>query len=120
MIYQMSSMPAKNKIDEQKKTPKMRIKLKSYDVKMLEASQTKVVSLLVKSWADIVGPVPLPKKKKSFTVLKSNFVYKTSREQYERFTYTRLIDIITTWEKTIEYLQNLTIPVGVSVDIKVY
>lgn len=103
-----------------KKEPKLRIKLKSYDVKMLEASVQKVLGLLKKSGADIVWPVPLPKKRKVYTVIRSNFVYKTSREQFERWTYTRLIDIIQTGPKTIEYLQNLTIPVGVAVDIKVF
>ena len=103
-----------------KKQPKLRIKLKSYDVKMLEASVEKVLGLLEKSGADIIGPVPLPKKRKMYTVLRSNFVKKDAREQFERWTYTRLIDIIQTWAKTIEYLQNLVIPVGVAVDIKVF
>lgn len=102
------------------KKPKLRIKLKSYDVKMLEASLQKVVGLLIKSGAEIVWPVPLPKKRKVYTVIKSNFVYKSSREQFERWTYTRLIDIVQTGPKTIEFLQNLTIPVGVSVDVKVF
>lgn len=103
-----------------KKQPKLRIKLKSYDVKMLEASVEKVLGLLEKSGADMVWPVPLPRKRKMYTVLRSNFVKKDAREQFERWTYTRLIDIVQTWPKTIEYLQNLVIPVGVSVDIKVF
>lgn len=103
-----------------KKQPKLRIKLKSYDIKMLESSVEKVLWLLEKSWAEIVGPVPLPRKRKIYTVLRSNFVKKDAREQFERWTYTRLIDIIQTGPKTIEYLQNLIIPVGVSVDIKVF
>lgn len=101
-------------------TPKLRIKLKSYDVKMLESSVGKVVSLLTKSGADIVGPVPLPRKKKIYTVQKNSFVNKTSREQFERITYTRLIDVTVMGGKTMEYMQNLIIPVGVSVDIKVF
>ena len=107
-------------IKSNKQLPKMRIKLKSYDVRMLESSLTKVMWLLAKSWAETVWPVPLPKKKKVYTVLKSTFVYKYSREQFERYTYTRLIDIVKTGDKTIEQLQNLSIPVGVSVDIKVF
>ncbi len=103
-----------------KKQPKLRIKLKSYDIKMLEASLGKVVNLLTKSGADIVGPVPLPRKRKMYTVLKSNFVYKDAREQFERWTYTRLIDVAETGPKTMEYMQNLVIPVGVSVDVKVF
>lgn len=103
-----------------KSTPKLRIKLKSYDLSMLESSVTKVVWLLVKSWAAIKWPIPLPKKIKKFTVIKSHFVYKDSRDQYERITYTRLIDVVETWSKTVEFLQNLSIPVGVSVEVRVY
>jgi small subunit ribosomal protein S10 len=98
----------------------LRIKLKSYDVRMLESSLNKVVWLLIKSWANIKGPIPLPKKRKTYTVLKSNFVYKDAREQFERITYTRLLDVVETGSKTMEYLQNLSIPVGVLVDVKVY
>jgi len=104
----------------QKTQPKLRIKLKSYDVRMLEASLAKVVWLLAKSGADIKGPIPLPKKRKVYTVLKSNFVYKDAREQFERITYTRLLDVVETGPKTMEYLQNLSIPVGVLVDVKVF
>lgn len=59
-------------------------------------------------------------KRKLYTVLKSNFVYKNAREQFERRTYGRLIDVVKTGSKTVEYLQNLAIPVGVAVDIKIY
>lgn len=100
--------------------PKLRIKLKSYDVKMLESSVSKVVGLLIKSWADIKWPIPLPKKRKLYTVLRSNFKFKDSREQFERMTYSRMIDVTETWPKTMENLQNLSIPVGVLVDIKVF
>lgn len=101
-------------------TPKMRIKLKSYDVKMLEASITKILSLLSKSEAVIVGPVPLPKKRRLYTVQKSHFVNKSAREQFERITYSRLIDVTKLGDKTMEYMQNIVIPVGVLVDVKVY
>ena len=60
-------------------TPKLRIKLKSYDVRMLESSVSKVVGLLVKSGAQIKGPIPLPKKRKVYTVLRSNFKFKKSK-----------------------------------------
>ena len=99
---------------------KLRIKLKSYDIKMLESSVGKVVWLLIKSWANIKWPIPLPKKRKMYTVLRSNFKFKDSREQFERFTYSRMIDVVETWAKTMEYLQNLAIPVGVLVDVKVF
>lgn len=101
-------------------TPKLRIKLRSYDVKMLEASIGKVVSLLSKSGATIVWPVPMPKKRRLYTVQKNSFVNKSSREQFERITYSRLIDVTEVGPKTMEYMQNIIIPVGVLVDVKVY
>ena len=101
-------------------TPKLRIKLRSYDVKMLESSIGKVVSLLSKSWAMIVWPVPMPRRRKLYTVQKNSFVNKTSREQFERITYSRLIDVTEVGQKTMEYMQNIIIPVGVLVDVKVY
>ena len=100
--------------------PKLRIKLKSYDVKMLESSVWKVVGLLIKSWAEVKWPIPLPKKRKLYTVLRSNFTLKDSREQFERMTYSRMVDVTEMWAKTMESLQNLSIPVGVLVDIKVF
>ncbi len=103
-----------------KTSPKMRIRLKSYDLKSLESAVSKVMGLVIKSWASVKGPIPLPKKVNKYTVLKSHFVYKDARDQYERITYSRVVDVIETWEKTVETLQNITIPVGVSVDVKVY
>ena len=101
-------------------SPKLRIKLKSYDVRMLESSVSKVVGLLVKSGAQIKGPITLPKKRKVYTVLRSNFKFKKSREQFERISYTRVVDVVESGSKTMEYLQNLSIPVGVLVDVKVF
>jgi len=101
-------------------TTKLRIKLKSYDLNVLESSIGKIMGLLIKSWASVKGPIPLPKQRKLYTVLRAHFVYKDSREQFERVTYTRLIDVVETWTKTVEFLQNLTIPVWVSVEVRVY
>jgi len=106
--------------DKKTQQSKLRIKLKSYDIKMLESSVGKVVGLLVKSGATIKGPIPLPKQRKMYTVLKSNFKFKKSREQFERITYSRMVDVVETGSKTMEYLQNLAIPVWVLVDVKVF
>ena len=89
-------------------------------MRMLESSVSKVVGLLVKSGAQIKGPIPLPKKRKVYTVLRSNFKFKKSREQFERISYTRVVDVVESGSKTMEYLQNLSIPVGVLVDVKVF
>lgn len=75
---------------------------------------------MVKSGAEIKGPIPLPKRRKVYTVLRSNFNFKKAREQFERISYTRIIDVVETGGKTMEYLQNLSIPVGVLVDVKVF
>ncbi len=107
-------------VHERSSNPTLRIKLKSYDIKMLESSVAKIVWLLVKSWATTVWPIPLPQKIKRFTVLRSTFKFKKAREQFERKTYTRLIDVVENWPKTIEYLQNLPVPVGVMVFVKVF
>jgi small subunit ribosomal protein S10 len=95
----------------------MRIKFRSYDLRMLDATVAKVMAVLIKSWAKVKWPIPLPKKRKLYTVLKAPFVYKDAREQFERIVYTRLIDIEKLWEKTIEYLNNVQIPVWVMVDL---
>ncbi|MEI7919753.1 MAG: 30S ribosomal protein S10 [bacterium] len=97
--------------EQKTQNTKLRIKLKSYDIKMLESSVGKVVGLLIKSGASVKGPIPLPKKRKLYTVLKSNFKFKKSREQFERITYSRMVDVMETGSKTMEYLQNLAIPV---------
>jgi len=97
--------------------PAMRIKFKSYDLRMLDATVAKVMAVLIKSWAKIKWPIMLPKRRKMYTVLKAPFVYKDAREQFERITYSRMIDIEKLGEKTIEYLNNVQIPVGVMVDL---
>ena len=117
--------PSSEKIAKQVKKvstyePKLRIKLKSYDVRMLESSTSKISSMLTKSWASIKGPIFLPKRRKLYTVNTSHFVVKDSREQFEQFVYTRMIDVVETGPKTMETLQNLSIPVGVMVEVKVF
>lgn len=109
-----------HKVKKDKKQPQLRIKLKSYDLKVLESSLQKIVALLKKSEAKISWPIPLPKKRKVYSVQRSTFVYEDSHEQFERFTYSRLIDVVESGTKTMEYLQNLVIPVWVSVDIRVF
>ncbi|MEF2175757.1 MAG: 30S ribosomal protein S10 [Candidatus Absconditabacteria bacterium] len=107
-------------MDKKTSAPKLRIKLKSYDVKALESAVSKIMGLLIKSGATVKGPIPLPKKRKLYTVLRAHFVYKDTREQFEKIVYTRLIDVVETGSKTIEYLQNSNIPLGVSVEAKVF
>ncbi len=116
----MAKAKSVKEVGEKKNTPKIRIKLRSYDLKMLETSVAKVLGLLVKSGAKIKWPIPLPKKRKLYTVQRAHFVYKDSREQFEKITYTKLIDVVEVGDKTVEYLQNLVIPVGVLVEVRIY
>ena len=82
----------------------MRITLKAYDHKLVDASAKKIIETVRKTGSQVSGPVPLP--------------YKDSREQFEQRTHKRLIDIITPTQKTVDALQRLEMPAGVAIDIK--
>ena len=96
----------------------VKIKLKSYDVKLLDSSSAKIAEAAKLTGATIVGPVPLPTRKEIFTILRSVHVNKTSREQYELRTHKRLIQVVNPTSETMDKLTRLTIPAGVSVEIK--
>ena len=97
---------------------KIRIKLKSYDYSLVDKSAEKIVT--VKATGAIVsGPIPLPTHKRIFTVNRSTFVNKKSREQFELSSYKRLIDIYSSTAKTVDALMKLELPSGVEVEIKV-
>ena len=101
---------------------KIRIKLKSYDHSLVDKSAEKIVKTVNTVKDDkvvVVGPIPLPTHKKIFTVNRSTFVNKKSREQFELSTYKRLLDIYGTTSKTIDALMKLELPSGVDVEIKV-
>lgn len=97
---------------------KIRIKLKAYDHALLDQSAAKIVETAKKTGADVSGPIPLPTEKEVVTILRAVHKYKDSREQFEQRTHKRLIDIITPTPKTVEALQRLEMPAGVSIDIK--
>ena len=99
---------------------KIRIKLKSYDHYLVDKSAEKIVKIVKATKAVVSGPIPLPTEKKIFTVNKSTFVNKTAREQFQLFTYKRLIEIFYNQSsKTIEELMKLELPRGVEIEIKV-
>ena len=98
---------------------KIRIKLKSYDHNLVDKSAEKIVKTVKSTGAVVTGPIPLPTHKKIFTVLRSPHVNKTSREQFEIRTHKRLIDIIDPTVPTVDALNNLKIPAGVEIKIKV-
>ena len=98
---------------------KIRIKLRSYDRNLVEKSAGKVVKTVKVTGAIVSGPIPLPTRKRIFTVNRSTFVNKKSREQFELNSYKRLIDIYSSTEKTVDALMKLELPSGVEVEIKV-
>lgn len=100
-------------------TQRIRIKLKSYDYNLVDKSAEKIVKTVKTTGAVVSGPIPLPTKRKIFTVLKSPHVNKKAREQFELSTYKRLLDIYSSSTKTIDALMRLELPSGVDVEIKV-
>jgi len=97
---------------------KIRIKLKSFDHKILDQSAEQIVAAVERTGAIVVGPVPLPTHIQKFSVIRSPFIDKDSQEQFEIRTHKRLIDIIETTSKTIDALTSLNLPSGVDIDIK--
>lgn len=98
--------------------PKIRIKIRAYDHKLLDQSSKQIVETVKRTGAVISGPVPLPTEKNKFTVLRSTFVHKDSREQFEMRIHKRMIDILDATPKTVDSLTNLNLPAGVDVEIK--
>ncbi|MFQ5610913.1 MAG: 30S ribosomal protein S10 [Anaerolineae bacterium] len=97
---------------------KIRIRLKAYDHRVLDQSVRQIVDTAERTGAIIVGPVPLPTKIEKFTVIRSPFIDKDSREQFEIRTHRRLIDVVEPSSKTIDALVRLNLPAGVDVEIK--
>ncbi len=98
--------------------PKIRIKIRAYDHKLIDQSSKQIVDTAKRTGANISGPIPLPTEKKKYTVLRSTFVHKDSREQFEMRVHKRMIDILDPTPKTIDSLTNLNLPAGVDVEIK--
>src|ERR1051326_7117447 len=98
--------------------PKIRIKIRAYDHKLIDQSSKQIVDTAKRTGASISGPIPLPTEKSKYTVLRSTFVHKDSREQFEMRVHKRLIDILNATPKTIDSLTNLNLPAGVDVEIK--
>jgi small subunit ribosomal protein S10 len=97
---------------------KIRIKLKAYDHKLLDASAREIVDTAKRTGARVAGPVPLPTKINRWTVLRSPFKDKKSREQFEMRTHKRLLDIHEPTQQTLDALMRLDLAAGVNVEIK--
>ena len=96
----------------------IRIRLKAYDHQLIDQAAEKIVDTAKRSGAEVSGPIPLPTKKEIVTILRSVHVNKDSREQFERRTHKRLIDVIKPSPKTVEALVALELPAGVDIEIK--
>ncbi len=97
---------------------KIRIKLKAFDHRVLDASATQIAETAERTGAKVSGPVPLPTEIKKFDILMSPHVDKDAREQFEIRTHKRLIDIVDPTQKTMEALMELNLPSGVDIQIK--
>ena len=97
---------------------KIRIRLKAYDHELIDQSAEKIVETAKRTGAKVTGPIPLPTEKEIVTILRAVHKYKDSREQFERRTHKRLIDILNPAQKTVESLMTLDLPAGVEIEIK--
>ena len=99
-------------------TEKIRIRLKAYDHQVIDQAAEKIVETAKRTGVEVSGPIPLPTEKEIVTILRAVHKYKDSREQFERRTHKRLIDILKPSQKTMEALTNLDLPAGVEIEIK--
>lgn len=97
---------------------KIRIKIKGYEHATVDAAAAKIVEAAKRSGSQVSGPIPLPTDKEIITILRATHKYKDSREQFERRTHKRLIDVMNPTQKTVEALMSLELPAGVEIEIK--
>lgn len=107
---------AATKTEEAKQ--RIRIKIRAYDHKIIDAAAQTIIKTAERSGANVQGPIPLPTEMRRYTVNRSTFVHKTSRDQYEMRVHKRLIDIMNPSESTIDSLMTLNLPAGVDIEIK--
>ncbi|MBI2050047.1 MAG: 30S ribosomal protein S10 [Candidatus Staskawiczbacteria bacterium] len=99
--------------------PRLRIKLKAYDHKIIDNSVRQIIDIVNRYGAEVVGPVPLPTEVLKFTVNRSTFVHKNAREQFEMRVHKRIIDILNPNQEIIEALRDLNLPSGVDIMVKI-
>lgn len=99
-------------------TQKIRIKLKSYEHPLIDQSAERIVETAKRTGARVSGPIPLPTEKEIVTILRATHKYKDSREQFERRTHKRLIDIMNASAKTVDAMSKLELPAGVEIEMK--
>lgn len=97
---------------------RIRIRLKAYDHKVIDQASKQIVDTVLRNGSTLAGPIPLPTRRSTYTVVKSPHVYKKGREQFEMRVHKRLIDVFEPTPKTIDSLMNLSLPAGCDVEIK--
>jgi len=99
-------------------SPRIRIKLRAYDHRALDAAARDIVEHVTRTGAKVVGPVPLPTERSLYTVVRGPHKHKDSREHFQMLTHKRLIDIVDATSKTVQELQRLNLSAGVDIEIK--
>lgn len=105
-------------MSEKNQKEKLRLKVRSYDSKLIDNSVRQIVEAIRQQGGEVVGPIPLPTEIKKYTVNRSTFVHKKSRDQFEMKIHKRLVDVINPRPEIIEALGNLNLPAGIDVEIK--
>lgn len=115
----MTDTPATPRAPEETEAnQRLRIKIRAYDHKIIDQSTRTIIETALRTGAQVKGPVPLPTERSKYTVIRSSFVHKNSREQYEMRTHKRLVDILNPTPKTVDALTSLNLPAGVDIEIK--
>lgn len=114
----MAKTATKKTKDTGNDAPRLRIRIRAYDHKILDASVKQILDIALRQDAKVQGPVPLPTEIKKYTVNRSTFVHKDAREQFEMRVHKRLLDIMNPTPKIIDALTNLSLPSGVNIDVK--
>lgn len=106
------------KVAEGNEKERVRLKIKAYDHKLIDNSCRQIIEVIERQGGEAIGPVPLPTEFHRYTVNRSTFVHKDSREQFEMRVHKRLIDIVNPSQKIIVSLGNLNLPAGVDIEVK--
>lgn len=114
----MSDTTKKTGTEPEVAKQRIRIRIRAYDHKLIDSATETIIKTAERSGAQVIGPVPLPTERRRYTVNRSTFIDKTSRDQYEMRIHKRLIDIVNPTERTIDSLMSLNLPAGVDIEIK--
>ena len=106
-----------SKKEKETKT-KLRVKLRAYDLKVIDNGAKQIVEIVARNGGEAIGPIPLPTEIKKYTVNRSTFVHKDAREQFEMRIHKRMIDIVNPNPKIIEALRDVTLPAGVDIEVR--